>query len=99
MAKRAAVSEVRAWAKEHGFAIGDRGRLPDEVWAAWESRSTSVPQQRTSPSAPSVSLEDFAAAQAQITRLEQQVAELAARLSALETRASEPRKRFARASR
>ena len=35
MAKRAAVSEVRAWAKDNGFDIADRGRLPGEVWDAW----------------------------------------------------------------
>ena len=96
MAKRAAVSEVRAWAKEQGFELGDRGRLPAEVWEAWDDRDGAVPQQRTSPAVPAVSAEDLAAAQERISRLEQQVAELSARLSTVESRAAEPRKRFAR---
>jgi hypothetical protein len=29
-------SEVRAWAREHGLEVPDRGRLRPEVWAAWD---------------------------------------------------------------
>lgn len=38
---------VRAWAREHGWGLGDRGRIPDEVRAAyaeWQrSRSNGQP--------------------------------------------------------
>jgi hypothetical protein len=39
MASKTPVSEVRAWAKQQGFALADRGRLPAEVWAAWDTNS------------------------------------------------------------
>jgi ERCC4 domain len=29
-------SEVRAWARDHGLQVPDRGRLRPEVWAAWD---------------------------------------------------------------
>ncbi len=100
MAKKAAVSEVRAWAKEQGYELGDRGRLPAEVWSAWDSRTVSraVPQPRAGLSEPvSVSAEDLAAAVARIAQLEQQVDDLTGRLAQLEARAAEPRRLFARA--
>ena len=99
MAKKAAVGDVRAWAKQQGFELGDRGRLPAEVWAAWEARagSSAGPQPRPAPSADlAVSAADLAAAQARIDRLEQQVSDLTARLAAVEARSKEPRHRFAR---
>lgn len=32
-------AEVRAWARENGLDVGDRGRIPAEVLAAFGSRS------------------------------------------------------------
>lgn len=100
MTKKAAVSEVRAWAKQQGFDLGDRGRLPAEVWSAWDSRRTSaaLPAQRTAQAAPpAATAADLEVAQDRIDRLEQQVADLVTRLNALERPAEQPRKRFARA--
>lgn len=99
MAKKASVSEVRAWAKEQGFELGDRGRLPAEVWAAWEQRSTrsSVPQPRAAVEVtPGVTADELATATARIQGLERQVAELAERLTKVEARPGEPRRLFAR---
>jgi len=31
------VSAIRAWAKEHGYELGDRGRIPAEVLNAYEA--------------------------------------------------------------
>ena len=31
------VSAVRSWAREHGYALGDRGRIPAEILAAYEA--------------------------------------------------------------
>lgn len=28
--------EVRAWARRHGYPVGDRGRLPDDVLKAYD---------------------------------------------------------------
>jgi hypothetical protein len=28
-------AEVRAWAREHGYAVSDRGRIPQEVFTAF----------------------------------------------------------------
>lgn len=28
-------SHVRAWARQHGYAVGDRGRLPEDVQEAY----------------------------------------------------------------
>lgn len=100
MAKKASVSEVRAWAKEQGFELGDRGRLPAEVWTAWEQRSSrgSVPQPRVAAEVPAgVTAEDLATATARISGLERQVAELTERLAKVEARPAEPRRLFARA--
>jgi hypothetical protein len=99
MAKRESVSEVRAWAKQKGFQLGDRGRLPGEVWDAWNAatRARSVPAPRSSePQSSGASAEDLQAALAQVARLEQQVAELASRLTRLENRPAEHRRLFAR---
>lgn len=102
MAKKASVGEVRAWAKQHGFALGDRGRLPTEVWDAWNSRNSPtkpgpVPQQRaTAPEPVAAKAEELEAAQTRIARLEQQVAQLTDRLADLESRPAEPKRRFAR---
>lgn len=97
MAKKATVSEVRAWGKEHGFQLGDRGRLPAEVWQAWESRErAALPQPRTEVAAPAVTVDDLDAARQRIALLERQVGELIGRLATLEQRAAEPRRLFAR---
>lgn len=29
---------IRAWAREHGYTLSDRGKIPDEIRAAYESR-------------------------------------------------------------
>ena len=99
MAKTASVSEVRAWAKEQGFQLGDRGRLPAEVWSAWEGRSAarSLPKPRaTQPERESAKSQELRAANARIATLENVVADLSARLAAVEGRVDEPRKLFAR---
>lgn len=96
MAKTAAVSEVRAWAKEQGFDLADRGRLPTEVWEAWKRRATTTPPTDPGAGTAIVSVEQFAAAQQRLDRLEQQVVELTARLATLESRPAEARRRFAR---
>jgi hypothetical protein len=36
-APEATTAEVRAWAREHGIAVPDRGRLRPEIWQAWRS--------------------------------------------------------------
>ncbi len=101
MAKKASVSEVRAWAKEQGFQLGDRGRLPLEVWDAWNAarkQAAPLPKQRVSqPEPAAATAQDLQDAQARIGRLEQQVAELTERLTQLENRPVETRRRFARA--
>ena len=30
-------ADVRAWARENGFAVSERGRIPAEIWAAYEA--------------------------------------------------------------
>src|ERR1700712_3091480 len=35
---RQALKEIRAWAKENGWAVSDRGRLPNNVVEAYDSR-------------------------------------------------------------
>ncbi len=32
--------EVRAWARANGIPVGDRGRLPPDVWDAWHAAHT-----------------------------------------------------------
>jgi hypothetical protein len=99
MAKKASVGEVRAWAKQRGFQLGDRGRLPAEVWDAWNASTGTapLPRQPVSNASPAgATVEALQAAQARITRLEQHVAELTDRLATLESRPTEPRRLFAR---
>lgn len=31
--------KVRAWAREHGYEVSDRGRIPAEIRAAYEQRA------------------------------------------------------------
>ncbi|MEV4582271.1 histone-like nucleoid-structuring protein Lsr2 [Nonomuraea jabiensis] len=31
------VSQVRAWAREQGLPVADRGRLRPEIWEAWHA--------------------------------------------------------------
>ena len=33
-------SEVRAWARDSGLAVPDRGRLRPEIWQAWRKAHT-----------------------------------------------------------
>ncbi len=84
MAKKAPVGEVRAWAKQQGFHLGDRGRLPAEVWAAWNAATngSSVPQQRPSdPGTADATADALQAAHARIAELEKHVAELTEQLA------------------
>ncbi|MDT7746037.1 MAG: hypothetical protein QOE59_5115 [Actinomycetota bacterium] len=37
---RQALKEIRTWAKENGWTVSDRGRLPNNVVEAYESRRT-----------------------------------------------------------
>lgn len=102
MAAKASVSEVRAWAKENGFEISDRGRLPAEVWAAWEARthaSTAMPTPRpeTNPEPVPTDDNELNTARARIEALEDQIATLSARVDAIEARSVERRRRFVRA--
>ena len=39
-APSATPAQVRAWARAAGFAVGDRGRLPGEVWQAYRTART-----------------------------------------------------------
>jgi hypothetical protein len=100
MATTATVGEVRAWAKQQGFQVADRGRLPAEVWDAWASATEDapVPQQRLSeqPVVAAATAADLEAAQVRITALEQQLVALVERVSSLESRPTQPRRRFAR---
>ena len=96
MAKKATVSDVRAWAKGQGFDLADRGRLPSEVWEAWERRTTTTPPADSEAGTAIVTVEQFAAAQQRIDQLERHVVELNARLTTLESRPAEARRRFAR---
>lgn len=34
-------AEVRAWAREEGLGVSDRGRLPPQIWEAWRAASQS----------------------------------------------------------
>ncbi|MDT0142802.1 Lsr2 family protein [Microbacterium sp. PRC9] len=33
-----ALEEVRQWAKENGYEVNDRGRIPNKVLEAWQTR-------------------------------------------------------------
>jgi hypothetical protein len=39
MADRPAPREVRAWAQANGYKIGDRARIPGEIWEAYRAAS------------------------------------------------------------
>lgn len=47
-------SAVRAWAREHGFDVADRGRLPAEVRQAYDAahRSKAAAKQKPAKAAP-----------------------------------------------
>jgi hypothetical protein len=108
MAKSTAVSEVRAWARSHGYEIGDRGRLPTEVWDAWAaaapktskraSRQDAKPPQ---PVTPSIDPAELREAQQRINELEVRLDQLSKRMEAVEANAAaQPtaaKRRFARA--
>jgi len=42
-ANRQRSGDIRAWAKEHGSAVGERGRIPASVVEGWQVRSRPVP--------------------------------------------------------
>ena len=42
-ARGASLAEVRAWAREQGWAVSDRGRVAGEVLAAYDARAEDVP--------------------------------------------------------
>lgn len=42
-------AEIRSWAQRHGFDIGNRGRLPESVVAAFEEAKTKVSAQVEAP--------------------------------------------------
>lgn len=107
MASSAAVSEVRAWAKTNGFDIGDRGRLPAEVWDAWTAaakppkrRADSRPQAESAAApAPKVDQAQLREARERIARLEAELGQLTSRIAAIEQKAEatpQPRRRFVR---
>jgi hypothetical protein len=99
MTKRAPVGEVRAWAKEQGFQLGDRGRLPAEVWDAWNAASSgsSVPEQRLSDATTANPTADaLQAAHARIAELEKQVVELTDQLANPGSRPAPPLRVVAR---
>lgn len=104
MATKSSVSDVRTWAKEQGFTLADRGRLPAEVWTAWDSRGNSRSAKKpasSKTSTPAASADDLATALARINQLEQQVAALADEVAVVrdaqaEQQADQPRRRFAR---
>jgi hypothetical protein len=102
-AVRASVGEVRAWAKENGFSLGDRGRLPSDVWAAWEEahvRRMPAPRAAAEPAVDRSELDgvttEVADLRARVDTLQRQVDELVRRLTAVEQRPAEPRRLFAR---
>ena len=37
-------AEVRAWARDHGLAVADRGRLHPDIWAAFLAEAGAVEQ-------------------------------------------------------
>jgi hypothetical protein len=39
MTKTLSTSELREWARQNGFAVADRGRLPAQIHAAWTEAS------------------------------------------------------------
>lgn len=46
----ASTAEVRAWARQNGLAVADRGRVSGEVLDAWQSAQTSTrPKRRPAP--------------------------------------------------
>lgn len=93
MAAEVHTSEVRAWARENGYDIGARGRLPDEVRAAYAAAHRPARRPSTPPRTaadPQLS-ERLAAVEAEVARLrvvedrivalENQVDSLTARLA------------------
>ena len=96
MAAEVSASEVRAWARENGFEVSPRGRVPAEVQAAWQAAHAKPRRQRraaspaASPAEPGLA-ERVAALEADVARLkaveervlalEDQVDSLTARLA------------------
>jgi len=37
-ASRSDLGEIRAWAQQHGYKVGDRGRIPSDVLEAYANR-------------------------------------------------------------
>jgi hypothetical protein len=90
----ASTSEIRAWARAHGFDVSDRGRLPADVRAAWEAARNGAGAWTTAPDG---AVRDEAAddrlsaieelltlVDERLHTLEDQVGALAARVTALE---------------
>lgn len=44
MARRTDPAKVRTWAREHGFDISDKGRIPHEIEAAYKTRESAKGQ-------------------------------------------------------
>jgi uncharacterized coiled-coil protein SlyX len=102
-ADRASVGEVRAWAKQNGFSLGDRGRLPSGVWEAWDAahvRRMPAPRAAAEAAVDRSALDgvttEVADLRARLDTLQRQVDELVQRLAAVEQRPPEPRRLFAR---
>ncbi|GAA3535642.1 hypothetical protein GCM10022419_014080 [Nonomuraea rosea] len=38
-------SQVRAWAREQGLPVADRGRLRPEIWKAWYAATGTIPEE------------------------------------------------------
>lgn len=97
MAAAVSTSELRAWAKNNGFQVGDRGRLPAEVRSAWEAaqQRTTVPRQQRSEtsSAPAVPAVDVTALIERVEGLEQQMRSLRTQVETLEQRPEQPEDR------
>lgn len=39
-------AKVREWARENGHVLGDRGRIPQEIWDSYNSRVDSLRQMK-----------------------------------------------------
>lgn len=93
MAAEPSASDVRAWARDHGYDVSARGRIPADVRAAYDAAHRPArrrPAGRSAPADPQV-VERLAALEAEVARLrvvkdrvvalEDQVDSLTARLA------------------
>ncbi|WP_187298438.1 Lsr2 family protein [Rhodococcus sp. BS-15] len=44
MMRRTDPAKVRTWAREHGFVISDKGRIPQEIETAYKNRESATRQ-------------------------------------------------------